>query len=124
MTTTTIEQFREQCKKDVENSLRFAFHHHYTNTKIIEICKDSIAALPLPVMPSQAEPVEWIKCSDRMPEEGVAVILIWLGAVQHVTYFQVDGQWCYVESEDKVEDDDCGKFLPSHWMPLPELPKG
>lgn len=65
---------------------------------------------------------QWIKCSDRMPEEGQAVI-VFLNVVQHATYFQVAGEWYFVESEDKVIDDGCGSFEPSHWMPLPELPK-
>lgn len=63
----------------------------------------------------------WIKCSERMPEEGKPVLVVsgMGGAVQNNVY-EWDGKtWCdfradYSEFEQEVF---------SHWMPLPEPPQ-
>lgn len=112
MTTTTIEQFREQCLEIVKR---------YCGTSCRSDVISDIAALPLPVMPSQdaevmpeqAEPVTWIECSDRMPEDGKNVLaIIYLTARPHAKMIRIIN---YPINLDFI--------VLTHWMPLPELPK-
>lgn len=57
MTTTTLEQFREQCAKTIElfESASLAWKDHLLDATE---CAAIIRALPLPVMPEQAEPAK------------------------------------------------------------------
>jgi len=63
--------------------------------------------------------MEWIKCSERMPEENSNVIFyendfscIYIGSYENIYGYK----WIVncMEIEQKV----------THWMPLPEKPKG
>ena len=54
--TTTIEQFREQCAKTIE-LFDDATMRESNYMLDAHDCADIIRALPLPVMPEQAEPV-------------------------------------------------------------------
>jgi len=66
----------------------------------------------------------WIKCSERMPENNCAVIVLcqdadeegdWIGSAFHL---KNDG-W---QSQDSVMLDTPLAFTPTHWMPLPSPP--
>ena len=67
---------------------------------------------------------EWISVKDRLPEysnDGFAdAVLVTDGFVQHMAYF-VGGEWRFAESGEIKEP---MWYRITHWMPLPELPKG
>ena len=67
---------------------------------------------------------EWISVDDRLPEysnDGFAdAVLVTNGFVQHMAYF-VGGEWRFAESGEIKEP---MWYRITHWMPLPELPKG
>ena len=67
---------------------------------------------------------EWISVDDRLPEDsndGFAdAVLVTDGFVQHMAYF-VGGEWRFAESGEIKEP---MWYRVTHWMPLPEPPKG
>ena len=67
---------------------------------------------------------EWIPVDDRLPEDsndGFAdAVLVTDGFVQHMAYF-VGGEWRFAESGEIKEP---MWYRITHWMPLPEPPKG
>ena len=67
---------------------------------------------------------EWISVDDRLPEYSndgfVDAVLVTNGFVQHMAYF-VGGKWRFAESGEIKEP---MWYRITHWMPLPELPKG
>ena len=67
---------------------------------------------------------EWISVDDRVPEDsndGFAdAVLVTDGFVQHMAYF-VGGEWRFAESGEIKEP---MWYRITHWMPLPEPPKG
>ena len=67
---------------------------------------------------------EWIPVKDRLPEysnDGFAdAVLVTDGFVQHMAYF-VGGEWRFAESGEIKEP---MWYRITHWMPLPEPPKG
>ena len=67
---------------------------------------------------------DWISVDDRLPEysnDGFAdAVLVTDGFVQHMAYF-VGGEWRFAESGEIKEP---MWYRITHWMPLPEPPKG
>ena len=67
---------------------------------------------------------EWISVKDKLPEysnDGFAdAVLVTDGFVQHMAYF-VGGEWRFAESGEIKEP---MWYRITHWMPLPETPKG
>ena len=67
---------------------------------------------------------EWISVDDRLPEysnDGFAdAVLVTDGFVQHMAYF-VGGEWRFAESGEIKEP---MWYRITHWMPLPQPPKG
>ena len=67
---------------------------------------------------------EWISVKDRLPEENydgsVNAVLVTDGLVQHIAYF-ARGEWRFAESGEIKEP---MWYSITHWMPLPEPPKG
>ena len=67
---------------------------------------------------------EWISVKDKLPEDsndGFAdAVLVTDGFVQHMAYF-VGGEWRFAESGEIKEP---MWYRITHWMPLPQLPKG
>ena len=67
---------------------------------------------------------EWISVDDRLPKDsndGFAdAVLVTDGFVQHIAYF-VGGEWRFAESGEIKEP---MWYRITHWMPLPERPKG
>ena len=67
---------------------------------------------------------EWISVKDRLPEDsndGFAdAVLVTDGFVQHMAYF-IGGEWRFAESGEIKEP---MWYRITHWMPLPQLPKG
>jgi len=67
---------------------------------------------------------EWIPVEDRLPEysnDGFAdAVLVTDGFVQHMAYF-VGGEWRFAESGEIKEP---MWYRITHWMPLPQPPKG
>lgn len=69
----------------------------------------------------------WIKCSERMPEPGVWVLIcnVSLGGVDMGIYrddehLEDDEHW---QNEQSEFIDACSGFPVTHWMYLPEAPK-
>lgn len=58
---------------------------------------------------------EWISVKDRLPEPFVDVIAFFGGQEMNVDCVDNEGRWysSYMDRDD-----------PTHWMPLPEKPKG
>lgn len=70
---------------------------------------------------------EWIKCSDKYPHAGEAILIVVNGIVQDVT-FKYDylcgvDEWFAPYFFDDVSDISIPFNDVSHWMPLPEPPK-
>ena len=91
------------------------------------ICDQKIEGLADDVMEIITHGVtvqEWISVKDRLPEysnDGFAdAVLVTDGFVQHMAYF-VGGEWRFAESGEIKEP---MWYRITHWMPLPELPKG
>ena len=67
---------------------------------------------------------KWISVKDRLPEysnDGFAdAVLVTDGFVQHMAYF-VGGEWRFAESGEIKEP---MWYRITHWMPLPQPPKG
>ena len=67
---------------------------------------------------------KWISVDDRLPEysnDGFAdAVLVTDGFVQHMAYF-VGGEWRFAESGEIKEP---MWYRITHWMPLPNPPKG
>lgn len=64
---------------------------------------------------------EWIKCSERMPEEGAPVLVVSRvgSAVQNNVYEWDGNTWC----DFRADYGEYGKEVFSHWMPLPQPPE-
>lgn len=64
---------------------------------------------------------QWIKCSERMPEEGKPVLVVSsIGGVVQDNVYEWDGiTWC----DFRDDYDELGMDVFSHWMPLPQPPK-
>ena len=67
--------------------------------------------------------MEWIKCSERMPEPGVEVLGYW-PAIKHIvdatitaTVWSGGADWF-----EAIFGDEERFAAPTHWMPLPEPP--
>ena len=67
---------------------------------------------------------DWVSVDDRLPEysnDGFAdAVLVTDGFVQHMAYF-VGGEWRFAESGEIKEP---MWYRITHWMPLPQPPKG
>ena len=67
---------------------------------------------------------EWVPVTEKLPEEnhdGFAdAVLVTDGFVQHMAYF-VGGEWRFAESGEIKEP---MWYRITHWMPLPQPPKG
>lgn len=93
-------------------------HCGIDENKVIRVARNDIELLPAP----DVEPVQqWIPVAERLPETCVAVLARcfyhgkWRTLVCH-TSKRNDGEWYTNE---------IGQWVPvTHWMPLPELPKG
>ena len=67
---------------------------------------------------------EWVSVDDRLPEDSndgfEDAVLVTDGFVQHMAYF-VGGEWRFAESGEIKEP---MWYRITHWMPLPQPPKG
>ena len=59
--------------------------------------------------------MEWIKCSERMPENDTNVLVYGIGGINIMAY-ESEINWWY-EDEGRHDADEI-----THWMPLPEIP--
>lgn len=66
---------------------------------------------------------EWISVEERLPEEGKNVLCFENGKF-YIAFFEKyeEGAWWDWVAYDR--DDTWNEVCPSHWMPLPEPPKG
>lgn len=64
---------------------------------------------------------EWIKCSDRLPENGVEVLVMRKGKHLGVWYYwEETGTWVLEDDEDVTEAS--VSLKKDLWMPIPPLP--
>ena len=100
-------------EKLVELLDRFVYDDWYGNDEIA----DKLIANGVTVQ-------EWISVEDRLPEysnDGFAdAVLVTDGFVQHMAYF-VGREWRFAESGEIKEP---MWYRITHWMPLPNPPKG
>jgi hypothetical protein len=68
--------------------------------------------------------MEWIKCSDRLPSFDIPV-LAWDASLDFL-----DPEYIFIGYYDPISCSDTGwrndeyiSLTPTHWMPLPSLPK-
>lgn len=62
---------------------------------------------------------EWIKCSERMPEDYLPVLAFFDGLTTRLVYFDSTSKcWWLADNPSYI-----GDFSPSHWMPLPPPPR-
>lgn len=62
--------------------------------------------------------MNWIKCSEKMPEIGVSVLAVWNRGVQVLFVHSMTGMW------DDGDYWSCiGLDEVTHWMPLPQPPE-
>ena len=64
---------------------------------------------------------QWIKCSERMPEEGKPVLVVSsIGGVVQNNVYEWDGRtWC----DFMADYNELSMDVFTHWMPLPEPPQ-
>lgn len=80
---------------------------HYDYRRIAALIDRITAAL------AEKDDGGWIKCSERLPDEGDYVLAVWNGLI--VVVYRVGNSWA---------DGDETISAPTHWRPLPPLPKG
>lgn len=63
---------------------------------------------------------QWIKCSERMPEEGKPVLVVSsIGGATQNNVYEWDGRtWC----DFRADYNELSMDVFTHWMPLPEPP--
>lgn len=68
---------------------------------------------------------EWIKTSDRVPELGKKVLVVYFGYTMLVAMRITDSYWMETSFCKHSMPYDAGidNFLITHWMELPELPE-
>lgn len=70
--------------------------------------------------------MEWIKTSERLPELGQAVLVVWERNIQKITYELIhcdntnELRW-FPHNNSDHDSADLGEF--EHWMPLSVLPQ-
>ena len=63
---------------------------------------------------------QWINCKDKMPDSGIDVLICARNRMINLAWYDKDMGYFYVcDSDFKYNSLDV-----THWMPLPELPKG
>ena len=93
-------------EKLVELLDRFVYDDWYSNDEIAE-----------ELISNGVTVQEWISVKDRLPKPNVPVLVTrdygW-GCVVDRDVLSKNGEWCYLERNCEV----------THWMPMPEPPKG
>ena len=89
----------------------------YENRPIKDIWNEDADSIAETLYNAGYRKQEWISVEDRLPEEDT-IVLVWCGEVSVYNYLQNDlwytGYCDITTSESGV----------THWMPLPEAPKG
>lgn len=71
--------------------------------------------------------MEWVKCSDKLPEDGVEVLVYTpitkSITVAYLTYDHDDNPIVYFIIDFDENDQNISLKDITHWMPLPEKPK-
>ena len=63
---------------------------------------------------------EWISVEDRLPEEGLSVLVGWTGSTDCAIALQNRDKWTSHWNDTCFSGDE---EPPTHWQPLPEPPK-
>ena len=103
----TIYRLCDSCKDNCELSV---------DSKLVDVAKDKIIAdleQKLSETELRLKNSEWIKCSDRLPEETNKYYLTFEGDYMDCAFLNVEYKW-YVEG-NKIKGI-------THWMPLPKKP--
>ena len=96
-----------------------------TREKLIELLKDGgvrdfpfNAVLADHLIANGVTVQQWIPVTERLPEEYTTVLVCGEDGVEPGRFYGKSGFWTY----DQYEQDPI--FAVTHWMPLPEPPKG
>ena len=65
---------------------------------------------------------KWIPVTERLPEKSGYCLIIHKSGIQSVIHYSAKSK--VFNSFDSFDDDHDGNMHPTHWMPLPEAPKG
>jgi hypothetical protein len=66
--------------------------------------------------------MEWISVKDKLPPLGHCVLVVnQFGEMDVAAPIEL---WASSPWEWRRDSNQCGKFYPTHWMPLPDPPKG
>ena len=69
--------------------------------------------------------MNWIKCTDRMPQKGEGLVVIFPDRDEVNVAVYAGKRWSCIDGCAGYGDNECtGDCLlnPTHWMPLPEPP--
>lgn len=63
---------------------------------------------------------KWISVTERLPDEWMPVLVwSWCGFCEVAVYLGIPGKWRVTWNHNLLDEDTV-----THWMPLPEAPKG
>lgn len=80
---------------------------------------DSIAEDVENIPPVNVQPMKWISCKDKMPDDGVNVLIYAGNRMISLAWYDKDMGYFYIcDSDYKYSSLDV-----THWQPLPEPPK-
>lgn len=66
---------------------------------------------------------EWISVEERLPEINETILLGKEDWIHPIVGFRLHGSWCeYIDGKEK-EQAAMLRCAPTHWMPLPDLPR-
>lgn len=133
----SVKEKQDQRVSEVLDSLKAEFESDYANNhtptpkelvltlspKQMEETKEHIDELVKQFVEDIEIKYNWIKCSEKMPENGKSVLVviaqdgytdICVGETYGEGNWMISGEFWYEKSDPAI----------THWMPLPELPKG
>lgn len=80
---------------------------------------DAVKVTPLFACPVPASGEGWVKCSERMPEDGLEVLISPAYNINEITGTHWDEHWNFSHSSF-IDDAESGV---THWMPVPAAPR-
>lgn len=90
------------------------------NSKQLESITEMIYELENSIESADVQPVnQWISCKDKMPDDGVNVLIYTGNRMISLAWYDIDMGYFYIcDSDYKYNSLDV-----THWQPLPEPPK-
>lgn len=93
---------------------------YYTSDEVVERIADHLIANGVTFVKDNDVPSKWIPVSERLPEEWEDVLVrSKYDFCEVAVYLGIPGKWRITWNHDLFEVDSI-----THWMPLPQPPKG